>query len=112
MSSKIKFAIVGCGRIGKRHASMVNINEDTELVALIDINKEIEESLKEEFNVQVFKSIEDFILSNIEADVVNICTPNYLHASQAIIALKNGSHVVIEKPMALSKVDAEEVIHE
>ena len=112
MSSKIKFAIVGCGRIGKRHASMVNINEDTELVALIDINKEIEESLKEEFNVPVFQSIEDFILSNIEADVVNICTPNYLHASQAIIALKNGSHVVIEKPMALSKVDAEEVIHE
>ncbi|MDB4061670.1 Gfo/Idh/MocA family oxidoreductase [Vicingaceae bacterium] len=112
MSSKIKFAIVGCGRIGKRHASMVNINVDTELVALIDINKEIEKSLKEEFNVQVFQSIEDFIRSGIKADVVNICTPNFLHASQAIIALQNGSHVVIEKPMALSKVDAEEVIHE
>ncbi len=112
MSSKIKFAIVGCGRIGKRHASMVNINDDTELVALIDVNKELEESLKEEFNVPVLQNIEDFLLSGIIADVVNICTPNYLHASQAIIALKNGSHVVIEKPMALSKIDAENVIHE
>lgn len=112
MSSKISFAIVGCGRIGKRHASMVKINPDTELVALIDINKEIEHELMTEFNVPVFYSIEDFVNSGIESDVVNICTPNYLHASQAIMALKNNSHVVIEKPMALSKVDAEEVIHE
>lgn len=112
MSSKISFAIVGCGRIGKRHASMVKINPDTELVALIDINKEIEHELMTEFNVPVFYSIEDFVNSGIESVVVNICTPNYLHASQAIMALKNNSHVVIEKPMALSKVDAEEVIHE
>ncbi len=112
MSSKVKFAIVGCGRIGKRHASMVDVNADTELVALIDVNKNIQESLAEEFNVPVFLSIESFMNSDIHADVVNICTPNYLHASQAIAALKNGSHVVIEKPMALSKVDAEAVIHE
>ena len=112
MSSKVKFAIVGCGRIGKRHASMVDVNADTELVALIDVNKNIQESLAEEFNVPVFLSIESFMNSDIHADVVNICTPNYLHASQAKAALKNGSHVVIEKPMALSKVDAEAVIHE
>lgn len=112
MSSKIKFAIVGCGRIGKRHASMVKINKDTELVALVDVNNDFKDDLSEEFNVPVFQSLEDFVNSSIEADVVNICTPNYLHSSQAITAIRNGSHVVIEKPMALSKVDAEEVIHE
>lgn len=112
MSSSIKFAVIGCGRIGKRHASMVAINGDTELVALVDTNEDIHKSLNEEFNVPVFKSLSEFIASNISADVVNICTPNYLHAPQAIAALKNGSHVVVEKPMALSKVDAEEVIHE
>ncbi|MFT5667643.1 MAG: UDP-N-acetyl-2-amino-2-deoxyglucuronate dehydrogenase [Vicingaceae bacterium] len=112
MLTTIKFAIVGCGRIGKRHASMVKINNDTELVALIDVEPSLENELQEEFNVPFFKTIEDFVKSGLKADVVNICTPNYLHASQAIVALKNGSHVVVEKPMALSKTDAEDVIHE
>jgi len=111
MSSNIKFAIIGCGRIGKRHASMVKINADTELVALIDTDEKITNDLKQEFGVPVFNSQEEFVNSKIQADVVNICTPNYLHASQAILALKNNCHVVIEKPMALSKVDAEEIIH-
>ena len=112
MSSKLRFAIVGCGRIGKRHASMVNINSDSELVALIDINDSLKTDLIAEFDVPFFTSIEEYILSGIKTDVVNICTPNYLHASQSILALKNNCNVVVEKPMALSKVDAEEVIHE
>jgi predicted dehydrogenase len=43
--------------------------------------------------------------------VVNICTPNGLHAQQAIEALKHKKHVVVEKPMALSKADAEKIIY-
>ncbi|MBL4710725.1 MAG: Gfo/Idh/MocA family oxidoreductase [Flavobacteriales bacterium] len=112
MSSKIKIAVVGCGRIGKRHASMIKINSDAELVALVDIDGFLEKELLEEFEVPFFNSLEALIVSGIQPDVINICTPNYLHASQAITALKNKSHVVVEKPMALSKVDAEEVIHE
>lgn len=112
MLLKTKFAVVGCGRIGKRHASMVKINAETELVALIDIDESLKPSLQKEFNVPFFTTMDDFINSKIETDVINVCTPNYLHASQAIIALKNNAHVVIEKPLALSRVDAEEVIHE
>lgn len=112
MSSKIKIAIVGCGRIGKRHASMVKINSDAELVALVDVDASIKEELLEEFGVPFFNSLEELVSSSIQPDVINICTPNYLHASQAVFALRNNSHVVIEKPMALSKVDAEAVIHE
>ena len=46
-----------------------------------------------------------------ELDVVCICTPNGLHSSQAIQALEAGHHVVIEKPMALSRLDGEKVLH-
>jgi len=111
MSSKIKFAVVGAGRIGKRHASMVKINADADLVAIIDIDSSLKEELEKEFNVPYFESIEAFVDSKIEVDVVNVCTPNYLHAPQALIALNHNCHVVVEKPMALSKVDAEMVIH-
>jgi predicted dehydrogenase len=111
MSTKLKFAVIGAGRIGKRHASMAQLNKDAELVAIIDIDESIKNDLEKEFDVPFYNSIEALFNADIEIDVVNVCTPNYLHAPQAIIALQHNCHVVIEKPMALSKVDAEKVIH-
>lgn len=112
MAEKIKFAIVGSGRIGRRHASMVKLNEDAELVALIDTDTSLKDELKNEFDVPFFSSLEEFFAAKLLVDVVNVCTPNYLHASQSLFALANNCHVVVEKPMALSKVDAERVIHQ
>lgn len=111
MSGKIKFAIVGAGRIGQRHAKMVEVNSDAELVALIDSDTSKKEELESTFKVPFFASTEDFYRSGIEVDVVNVCTPNYLHAVQSMEALRHKCHVVVEKPMALSKKDAEQVIH-
>src|SRR5690606_24345136 len=111
MSTKIKFAVVGAGRIGKRHASMVKLNKDAELVAVVDSDESLKEELEKEFNVPFFSSSEALYEAEIEIDVVNVCTPNYLHAPQAIEALQHKCHVVVEKPMALTKVDAEKVIH-
>lgn len=111
MSTKLKFAVIGAGRIGKRHASMAQLNENSELVAIVDTDEGIKSDLEQEFSVPFYNSIEALFNADIEIDVVNVCTPNYLHASQAITALQQNCHVVIEKPMALSKVDAEKVIH-
>lgn len=111
MSTKLKFAIIGAGRIGKRHASMAQLNEDAELVAIVDTDESLNNDLEQEFGVPFYNSIEALFNADLEIDVVNICTPNYLHAPQAIMALQHNCHVVIEKPMALSKVDAEKVIH-
>jgi predicted dehydrogenase len=58
----------------------------------------------------MYSSLEEFLASGTQVDVVNICTPNGLHAPLAIEALKKQHHVVIEKPMALSKKDCEDVI--
>ena len=110
MSIKIKFAVVGCGHIGKRHAEMISRNSHSELVALIDIKKPSELGI-DHFNVPFFNSISDLINSNIEVDVINIASPNGFHAAQAIEVLNYKKHVVIEKPVALSKSDAEKVLY-
>lgn len=106
---RVKFAIVGCGHIGKRHAEMVSRNSNAELVALIDI-KPKDTLCIEDFDVPFFSSLKDLFSSNINPNVVTIATPNGHHASQAIEVLNAGAHVVIEKPLALSKADAEKVI--
>jgi predicted dehydrogenase len=75
-----KFAIVGCGHIGQRHAHMIRSTAGAELVALVDIRTELKESLEAEFKVPFYESEAALYASGIEIDVVNICTPNGLHA--------------------------------
>ena len=108
--NKVKFAVVGSGHIGKRHAEMICRDDESELIAMADI-RSAKECEAEKFNVPFFNSIDE-LLSNkeINFDVVNICTPNGLHAEQAIKALDAGKHVVCEKPMGLSKENCERVI--
>jgi predicted dehydrogenase len=106
---KLRFAVAGCGHIGKRHAEMITRNPDCELVALID-TKPREELGLEKYEVPFFTSLDEFLNSGIAADVVNIATPNGYHAPQAIQCLDHDLNVVIEKPMALHKSDAEKVI--
>jgi UDP-N-acetyl-2-amino-2-deoxyglucuronate dehydrogenase len=108
--SKIKFAVIGQGHIGKRHAEMVRRNSTCELVAVCDTLPKEElgiENLQEKF----YSNIEDLLKNHPDIDVVNVCTPNGLHAEHAIKSLNAGKHVVVEKPMALTKSDCEKVIY-
>jgi UDP-N-acetyl-2-amino-2-deoxyglucuronate dehydrogenase len=107
--AKIKFGIVGQGHIGKRHAEMVRRNPDCELVAVCDIvprEKLGLENLTENF----YSSTAELLRNHPEIEVINICTPNGLHAQHALQALEADKHVVVEKPMALNKVDCEKII--
>jgi UDP-N-acetyl-2-amino-2-deoxyglucuronate dehydrogenase len=106
---KIKFAVVGCGHIGKRHAEMVNRNPESELVALIDVKDKAQLGI-EQYDLPFYNSLEAFLASDTDVDVINIASPNGYHAQQALHALEARKHIVIEKPMALNKQDAERVI--
>ncbi|MFN6944462.1 MAG: Gfo/Idh/MocA family protein [Cytophagaceae bacterium] len=110
-SDKIRFAVVGCGHIGKRHASMIFNNPESELVALCDILTKEDLNLDNFTSVPFFKSVEELLNSGIEIDVVNICSPNGLHAEHALKSLESRKHVVIEKPMGLSKSSCETLIY-
>lgn len=112
---KVKFGVVGCGHIGKRHAEMIARNSDAELVALCDILPYQDLKLTS-FDVSFYNDYALFLRylnDSCEADdqpVVSVCTPNGLHAALAIQALLAGCHVVVEKPMALTQADAELVM--
>lgn len=105
----IKFAVIGQGHIGKRHAEMVRRNPDCELVAVCDIRSK-EETGCTEIQEPYFSSVEELLSSGLEFDVVNICTPNGLHAKHSIAALETGHHIVVEKPMGLTRAECENVI--
>ncbi|MBN2167355.1 MAG: Gfo/Idh/MocA family oxidoreductase [Marinilabiliaceae bacterium] len=109
IKDKIRFAVVGLGHIGKRHVEMINRNVDAEVVGLCDVLSFDQLGLNT-MNVPFFNSIEKLLSSGIDIDVICICTPNGLHAKQAINVLEHEINVVVEKPIALSKADAEQVI--
>jgi len=106
---KIKFAVVGAGHIGKRHAEMIARDVEGELIAMVDI-RSAEECDATHFNVPFFKTVEELLSSGLDFDVVNVCTPNGLHAAQSIAALDAKKHVVCEKPMGLTKDNCEQII--
>ena len=106
----IRFAVVGCGHIGKRHAEMIVREQGAALIALCDVLPKESLSLGV-FDVPFFCNYEDLLQSEISFDVVNVCTPNGLHAEMAVRAIESGHHVVIEKPMTLTVAEAEKIIH-
>ncbi|MDR2804556.1 MAG: Gfo/Idh/MocA family oxidoreductase [Dysgonamonadaceae bacterium] len=101
---KIRFAVVGCGHIGKRHIEMIRRNPEAELAAVCDV-------LPVDFPpVPYFFSLEQLLTSGISFDVLNICTPNGFHAPMAVRGLETGHAVVIEKPMALNTREAGRIL--
>ena len=107
MADKIRFCIVGFGNIGRRHAEHILDNEDTELVAVCDINETVQSNVPD--TVAFFTNLDE-LLSETEADVMCVCTPNYLHEAHTITGLKAGLHTVVEKPMAISVESCERMI--
>ncbi len=110
--SKVKFAVIGCGHIGKRHAEMIERNEESELVALVDIKPKEQVGI-DAYSASFFNSVDELLQSPElnKIDVINIASPNGYHVEHALKCLEAKKHVVIEKPMALNKQDAELVIY-
>lgn len=104
-----RFAVVGLGHIGKRHADMIAAHDACSLVAIIDIDTNAQ-TVADRYNVPFFSTLSDFLASDITADVINIATPNALHAEQAVECLNTNAHVVIEKPIALTTSDCQAIL--
>lgn len=105
---KIKFALVGCGRIAQRHAE--HINKQGILVAVCDVVKEKADALAEQYEAKAYYDIDTLLANEKDIDVVSICSPNGLHAQHSIKALKAGFHALCEKPMAINVHDCGEMI--
>ena len=111
LNKKIKFAVVGCGHIGKRHIAIIENNPDAELIAACDILSKEKIGLSN-FTLPFFSSIDELLENSNDVDVVSIATPNGFHETDATKSIKADKHVLIEKPMALSKAACERIIYE
>ena len=114
--AKIRYALIGCGRIAPNHVAAAKANEnDIELLAVCDIVPEncekVLEQLSEEERSAV-KRFEDYksLLAEIKPELVAIATESGNHAQIALDCIEAGCHVIIEKPIALSIADANAII--
>lgn len=107
----LKFAILGCGRIAKRHSELLGYNqiEKAKLVAVCDIVEEKAKIIGEKFGVPYFTDMNE-MLEKADIDVVTVLTESGHHAQNVIEITKHNKHIVVEKPMALTLDDADAMI--
>ena len=110
----INVAIVGTGNISHRHIKALSgFNERCKIVALVDIFSEKAQEKKERYGLtdaRVYKSHKEMLVDSSDIDVVDVCTPPYVHAEITIDALDKGLHVLCEKPMAASLEECDAMI--
>lgn len=107
---KIKFALIGCGRIAERHAK--HIKNFGELIAVCDIIYEKAIQIAVKYEAKSYTDVDKLLQNEKELNVVVVCTPNGLHATHSIKALRAGFHVLCEKPMAINVQDCKAMIAE
>lgn len=106
MNETIRIGVVGAGWPAWQHIKGFKKLEHVEVVALCDINEEQLNRIGDEYTIpKRFTRFED-VLGEKKIDAVSVCTPNYLHVPQAILALKAGKHVLCEKPLSVNAAEA------
>ncbi len=107
----IKFALVGCGRISKKHSELLGNNKikNAQLISVCDIDEKKAEFLGSKFNIPYYLDYHEMLQNEI-IDVIVILTPSGLHAKHTIELSKYKKHIVVEKPMALILDDADVMI--
>lgn len=107
---KVKFAIIGCGRISYRHIEAIMANPHAELVALCDLRLDLAKERARGLNVGVYQNYNEMCKQK-DIDVIIIATPSGMHAEHSIdIINKYKKHLVIEKPMCLTIADGLKLI--
>ena len=107
---KLNFGIIGCGRIAHKHAEAIKKNVKANLLCVCDIIEERAAEYKDKYGAEAHFTDYRKMLEYSGLDVVNICTPSGMHAEMGIAAAQAGKHVIVEKPMALSLKDADDLI--
>lgn len=106
---KIKAAIVGTGFIGPAHLEALRRIPNVEVTALVEVNQELADQKAKTLGIPNAYTFDE-MLKEPSIDIVHICTPNFLHFSQAKAVLNAGKHVVCEKPLAVKIEEAEELV--
>lgn len=110
MKKKIGFGIIGCGMIANWHAQAINDACYSTLVGVTDINENARIEFADKYEICSYETTED-MFDAPEIDVICICTPSGLHAKLAIQAANAKKHIVLEKPMAITVEECNDIIN-
>jgi UDP-N-acetyl-2-amino-2-deoxyglucuronate dehydrogenase len=109
MNKSLRFGLIGCGRIGARHAEIML--QHGSIVAVCDTDTAKANQFAQTFSSTPFTNHLEMLHACFgQIDVIAICTPNGLHATHTIDSLSHGCHVLCEKPMAFTRKEADEMI--
>ena len=111
-SKKLRMAFIGAGGIATSHLKALRAFDDVEVIGLSDVVEKNLEAKAEEFDIPTDGLFTDYhkMLRTLKPDAVSICTPNGLHAPNAIAASKAGAHVIVEKPMGMNAGECKKMI--
>lgn len=110
--AKLRWGVIGAGGIADRRTIPgIIAAENAELVALMEVNQELAEHLKNKWEAKRAYSTVEALLQDPEVDAVYIASPVVYHADQVRKAADAGKHILVEKPVAITALEAEELIN-
>jgi len=109
MPEKLRFSILGCGVIGPVHAEAIASLPDAELISVVDIHPEKAQKLAGQYGATPYTQLQH-MLDKEPVDVVIICAPSGLHGELACQVMRSGRHVIVEKPMEITREAIDEML--
>ncbi|HYB02741.1 MAG TPA: Gfo/Idh/MocA family oxidoreductase [Ktedonobacteraceae bacterium] len=109
MPEKLRFSILGCGVIGPVHAEAIASLPDAELISVVDIHPEKAQRLAGQYGATPYTQLQH-MLDKEPVDVVIICAPSGLHGELACQVMRSGRHVIVEKPMEITREAIDEML--
>ncbi|MGQ8338620.1 Gfo/Idh/MocA family protein [Sunxiuqinia sp. A32] len=106
---KYKIGILGCGKVAHLHAKAIHDIPEAELIAVWSRSKETAENFAAKYKVKAYQSITKMISEN-QIDLVVVCTPHPFHKNPVIDAAKAGANILVEKPLASTLKDCDDMI--
>lgn len=108
ISDPVGFGVIGAGLWGSSHAEVFYEHPYSRLVAVCDLNEQKARTLADPYDAEAYSNLDDF-LARDDIQAVGIATPDFLHRDPAVAAAKAGKHILLEKPLATTREDAEEI---
>ena len=105
----VNVGVIGVGAMGENHVRVYHKIEEANLVAVSDVSERALKKIEKKYGAKGYTEYSE-LLENPEIEVVSVCVPTTFHHNVVMEAIKNGKHVLVEKPIAFTLEEAEEMI--
>lgn len=109
MRNKLRAGIIGLG-VGEEHLKGYLANPNCQVKSVCDLNSDHLAQVADQYSISERTTKAENVLCDPEIDIVSICSYDNFHAEQVVMALENGKHVMVEKPICLYRAEAEKIV--